>query len=480
MLIRQAEIDGRDLADVRIDGGRVSALGVFQPQPGEPVLDAGGGTLLPGLHDHHIHLMSYAASLESVPCGPPQVQDEAALAAALAALTAPAEGTWIRGVGYHESVAGDIDRRWLDRWVPDTPLRIQHRSGRLWIVNSAGLAALRTAAEQREPQRVPELNLANDGRIYDQDLVMRELLGTTLPPVGLASRRLAAFGVTGITDMTPGNDNDTLRAFARLQADGTLLQNVLLAGSPELMPCADYPALRVGATKVHLHETALPPFDELRQLMVTSHRRRREVAVHCVTEAELVFAVAAFREAGTIAGDRIEHASVTPPALLDDLHALGLTVVTQPNFVSERGDAYRTDIARGEHAWLYRCRSFLERGIALAAGTDAPFGDADPWRAMAAAVARQTASGTTFGAPERLTPEQALALFLGPAEAPAAPRRLSIGMPADLCLLDRPWQAARVALSSDSVRATLRAGELIYDRVDEPPRQSPVRFDPNP
>ena len=217
---------------------------------------------------------------------------------------------------------------------------------------------------------------------------------------------------------------------------------------------------------MHLHETSLPEFTGLCGLIRASHERRREVAMHCVTEAELVFALAAFRDAGACPGDRIEHASVTPPALLDQLRELGLTVVTQPHFVTERGDAYLRDLSADEHASLYRCRSFLNMGIALAGGSDAPFGHADPWRAMRAAVTRRTASGRPLGEREGLSPEEALSLFLGPLEEPHRARRIAVGATADLCLLDRPWRQARVRLDSACVRATVRRGEIIHDDLD--------------
>jgi predicted amidohydrolase YtcJ len=261
--------------------------------------------------------------------------------------------------------------------------------------------------------------------------------------------------------MTPRNDTRAAELLSVMYEEGTLLQRVWVAGTLEL----DGP----GPTKVHLHDTAFPPFDELRALMSDSHALGRSVAVHCVTEAELVFALAAFREAGTQPGDRIEHASVTPPALLEQLAELSLTVVTQPNFVAERGDAYLTDMPACEHEWLYRCQSFLQLGIPLAGGTDAPFGNADPWAAIRAATQRQTQSGQPLGVGEALTPEEALALFLGTPEAPAQPRSIETGAIADLCLLDRPWCEARASLSRDHVRATLRDGELIFDRVDQPP-----------
>ncbi len=321
MLITNAEIYGETgRHDVRLDGGRIAAIGTLIAAPGEELLDAAGGCLLPGLHDHHTHLMSYAASLDSVRCGPPDVHSPAQLTAVLRD-AAPDFRGWVRGVGYHQSVAGEIDRQWLDRHGPPCPVRIQHRSGRLWIVNSAALAEISAADRQ--------VRLPRDGRLYDRDTELRAIIGASLPPLAQASHRLAAWGVTGLTDMTPHNTDATLGVFRRLQSDGGLLQRMRLAGAPELSPFRS-DTLTVGETKIHLHEAGLPPFDTLVRVIHESHARNRAIAVHCVTETELVFALAAVREAEPLAGDRVEHASVTPPALLEQIRDLGLTVVTQP------------------------------------------------------------------------------------------------------------------------------------------------------
>ena len=456
MLITRAEIYGdaqRTLQDVRITGDRIGAIGAIEPQSGETVIDAAGSALLPGLHDHHFHLLSYAASLASVRCGPPSVHDESAL---INALRSQQGDGWLRGYGYHESVAGNIDRRWLDAHLPDRPARIQHRSGRLWSLNSAALTELST--RQGEGDRA----LPEDGRLYDADARLGTLLGRQLPPVEDASRKLAASGITGITDMTPSNNAETLTLFSELQAADSLLQKVHLAGSPALPFPMAAEGICTGPTKIHLHDSALPEFESLCAIISNSHTNARPIAVHCVTEVELVFTLAAIEAAGTLPGDRIEHASVTPPHLLDMLQTLDLTVVTQPNFIIERGDAYLNDLPEQEHDWLYRARGFLDHGIPLAGGTDAPFGEADPWLAIRSAVERRSGSGRLMGANEALTPEQAVALFLGHPSEAATPRQIEIGSPADLCLLDRPWRQARALLSQEMVKATFCSGVRIY------------------
>ena len=78
---------------------------------------------------------------------------------------------------------------------------------------------------------------------------------------------------------------------------------------------------------------------------------------------------------------------------------------------------------------------------------------------MRAAVERTSRGGVALGADERLSPERALALFTTPADAPgSAPRRIHPGVPADLCLLDRPWKQARDRLDAGDVAATWCAG----------------------
>ena len=461
MLIRRAELDGERLVDVRIDAGYISAIGTqLAAQNGELELNAEGAALLPGLHDHHLHLRSLAAARASVVCGPPQVQTGAALAAALQA--AGDDTLWLRGIGYHESVAGEINRDWLDQHGPARPMRIQHRSGRLWLLNSLALQQLEVGEGSDPLERVAG---RCTGRLYDAD----DWLRTRLPrqPVSLhaVSRLLASYGVTGVTDTTPQNNADSWHDFAAVQARGELLQKLMLMGDSSLDPLEDQPVLLRGATKFHLHEHELPVFDSLCAEIQQSHRAGRGAAFHCVTRTDLVFALASLREAGGHVGDRIEHASVTPPELLAELLAQGLTVVAQPHFIAERGDEYLHDVAAEDQPWLYRLRGLLEAGVPLAGGSDAPFGEPDPWAAMQAAVSRRTRSGRVMSGEEALTPEQALALFTTPLQAPgSAPRRVVVGQPADLCLLECSWAAARRDLAAVQVRQTWRDGVSIFAR----------------
>jgi len=466
VLIRNAETSDGTIADLRIEGTCVATVCAnLQARPGEFVLDALGAALLPGLHDHHLHLMALATSLESLRCGPPEVSAAEDLEQRLherAALPADPGDDWIRGIGYHESVAGDIDRAWLDRVVPSRPVRIQHRSGRLWIINSCGLSRLASGMEPSTTTPSQAIDGLAGGRLYDADHWLRQRLGGRPPSLQRVSQLLASLGVTGVTDASARNSRDEYRHFVESAARGELLQQVIVMGDASLDGAADAGLVRRGPAKVYLLESALPATEELCASIARSHAAGRPVAVHCVTDAELVFAIAALAAAGSRPGDRIEHASVAPPDVVSLLADQGLTVVTQPNFVRERGDAYLTDVPARDQQWLYRGRGFLEARIRLAAGTDAPLGDPNPWLAMQAAVDRRTMNGRTLGDAEALSPEEALALFSGDPLAPGGLTRIAPGSPADLCLLDRPWSVARLNLAAVRVNATVQSGRLVW------------------
>ncbi len=446
--------------NVRIEESLIQSLGDDAPKAGDLVIDAAGNLLLPGIHDHHTHLIAYAASLISVKCGPPDVTSESDL---ISALRSHPDSHWLRGTGYHESVFRNLNRQWLDAHGPDRPIRIQHRTGRLWVLNSRGMAIIQKAAFRLAPHE-RDLLTSDDGRLFDVDELLGHLTRSDPPPVAEASQNLAALGITGINDMTPSNSPETREWFAHLRNRHELLQKVRMSGLPALSNCPDTPGLSIGETKIHLHESALPDFHDVVSTIAESHEEQRNVAVHCVTEVELVFALSAFRTAGTLIGDRIEHGSVIPPALIEQLRELQLWVITQPNFIYERGDAYLEDVPRPEHPLLYRIGSLATAGIATAFGTDLPFGHPDPWAAMDAATKRTTVSGKQLNRLECISPEAALSGFLGELDCPATIRTIRPGAPADCCLLDVPWQVLRGDLSCSHVRMTMLDGEIVYSR----------------
>lgn len=466
VLLRNVEVHGR-VVDVRASAGRIDAIGPSLTTAGaSAVVDGHGGALVPGLHDHHLHLFAVAAAASSAQVGPPAVRDVRDLASALRAADAalPA-GRWLRATGYHESVAGDLDRHGLDRIVGGRPVRVQHRSGARWIFNSAALAAL-DLTMQDHPGIERDARGTATGRVHRADSWLRTLLpAAAMPDLASVGAALASRGVTGVTDTTASDSEDDLRALAGAVATGALPQRVMVTGGHALAGTATPEGVERGPVKLIVDDGDYPALHALADHIVDAHGHDRPVAVHCVTRPALVLALAAWDVAGSRPGDRVEHGAVVPTELIPDLRRHGLTVVTQPGFVAERGDDYTRDVDEDDLPHLYRCRSLLDAGVRVAGSTDAPYTAPDPWAAMRAAVTRRAPSGAVLGADERVTAEVALGLFLGDLHDPGGPARVvQVGGPADLCLLARPLAAALERLDADDVLATLCGGRLVYRR----------------
>jgi predicted amidohydrolase YtcJ len=472
VLVVNAEVRGRPGLGVRVGPEEILEVGPgLAPRRGEAVLDAAGGAVIPGLHDHHVHLrglVSARLSADLSPAADPAAFDR--LLSAAAAAVAP--GRWLRATGWSEASAGPLDRRRLDALTGSVPARVQHRSGAMWVLNSAALREVGADDSDADGIERDETG-APTGRLLRLDGWLRRRLppGLGLPAgwlrAGLADYgpRCARLGLTGFTDATPDRDQPDVDSFGILSAGGTLAQRLVLMAPPGLRPP---PSGRVtlGPRKVILDDAALPEVAELAALADQTHRAGSALAVHCVTAEQLVVAVAAFEQAGT-AGDRIEHASVVPPGYAARLARLGLTVVTQPGFVGARGDDYLREVPAPEQPWLYPSATLARAGVAVAAGTDAPFGPPDPWRCVAAAITRRAPSGRVVGRAERLSPTRALRLFLTAPDDPARLREVRPGQPGDLCVLRTPLRTFLSRPAADGVRAGIAAAQVFEA---DPPR----------
>jgi predicted amidohydrolase YtcJ len=452
VLFTNAEVEGARL-DVRITGTAITEIGVALERRGEDrVFDAAGGALIPGLHDHHLHLHAMAAALASVRCGPPDVISVDGLASALR--SARSAG-WIRGVGYHESIAGPLDRAVLDVLVPDRPVRIQHRSGGLWMLNTNALETLRIEAGP-DGVEVGDDGAPN-GRLWRADELMRGA-GVGLPDLASVARQLLDCGITGVTDATPDLDDAAAAHLIGQAASGAFPLRILALGL-DSSACS---RVTVGPRKILLHDHNLPSLEDLVHRIEVARATNRAVAIHCVTRHALVMTIAALDLAGHQHGDRIEHGAVVPKELRPAIASHDIAVVTQPSFICDRGDAYRDEVDVADLAELYPYRSLCDAGIPVAPSSDAPYGDIDPWHAMQTATDRRTAGGAELAAPERVATREVLDGYLSPLEQPGhQPRRVAVSAPADLCLLRVPLTPALDRPNKDNVCLTVVNGTVV-------------------
>lgn len=437
LIIRNAEDGMGAPVSVAIRGGHIAAIGPDVRGAG-PEFDAQGQTIEAGLHDHHLHLLATAARMESVDlAGCTTVET---VIARLRTKSGKA-GEWVRAIGYDERVAGLPDRQQLDQWLPDRPLRMQDRTGGYWLLNSRAVAII---GEAPYPPSVEcDADGYPNGRIWRGDAWLRARIGGRPPSLAALGAQFAEWGVTAVTDAGAANG----LAEAGLLT-GAMPQRLTLMGTEALPAGVGY---ALGPLKLLLDENDLPPLDAVAHRISAARAQKRSVAAHCVTLGELLFILAALSATGGArAGDRIEHGAVIPESLIGDLAEAGLTVVTQPGFIHDRGDRYMAQMDATERGDLYRLGSLLAGGVAVLGGSDAPYGDPNPWIALRAATDRRSRGGAVIGAAEAIDRAAALALYrAGP---------LTCGAPADLILYYWPSDSGSTA----TVGLTMIGGAIVH------------------
>ena len=360
------------------------------------------------------------------------------------------------------------------------------------MLNSPALSRVGITAHRGPRQGVIERDAHGEptGVIYEMEAFLRKVLprpDTAEFQAGLraVSHELLRHGICAFHDAGANNTLRTVRQFSDLVEEGVLHSRptVMLgmSGFSELTEAEREAGIRtanrvrIGSVKIMLHESGGhldPPPDALAEMVWQVHRRGLQVAIHAVEEAPVCATIDAIQRAQrrlprSDHRHRIEHCSLCPPTFLDSLAESGCAVVTQPGFIHFYGDKYLAEVGRDVHPWLYRTRSFFDRGIPVAAGSDCPVAPQNPWLAVRAAITRQTRNGAVVNSEEAVSLGKALALWtraaawMGFEETQAG--CLASGLRADVLVLNCDvMRLAPEDLGNVAVDTTIIDGQPVY------------------
>jgi predicted amidohydrolase YtcJ len=415
LLIVNADIAGRKCA-VRFHE-TIEAVGQLQPSDGEAVYDAQGGRLLPGLHDHHIHLRAMAArraSLDLSKADMGAVQD----------LAEEIDGSgWIRAFGYHNDRHGELNRDVLDELCPARPIRVQHSSGKMWVLNSQAIAILGVTAKSHAGVEVEHGRVT--GRLFRMDDWLGQRQRNETVDLEPLTEELLRLGITSVTDTSFNNDRASEAQLKNLKGPNGQSFEVHCMGDESLVGG--------GQLKVMLDEDRLPEREILRRKVAAAHMADRGVAFHCVSRIEMLIAMDCLKTTGLHGADRIEHGAMIGVEMIPDLASLGVPVVTQPGFLRDRGERFRREVSPSEIGDLYRYQSLLQAGIGVVCSSDAPYGPVNPGVCVQAAATRLSDEEQPINVVEAVTAETArLSYLLDPSLGRM--RRVEVGAVANLCL----------------------------------------------
>ncbi|MFI5956240.1 amidohydrolase [Cryptosporangium sp. NPDC051539] len=457
--------------DVRMTGGRVTAVGTLAPERDE-VIDGGGRWLIPGLWDQHVHLRQWAqARLRLDVSGATDVGEAVRLVRAHVDARPPG-GAVVVGAGFRcatwavRPTTADLD-------VVGVPT--------ILISGDVHSGWMNTAAQRwlGLPERA---GVVDENEWFSLVPRLEALLAADLDEAyRLAVRAAAALGVVGIADMEfeagfrewPRRfaaGVDAVRVRPATYAEG--LEDVIAAGLSSRDPlgglvtmgplkiisdgslnsltarcCEPYADGRLGIQNY--------PYDELVRLLGRAASHGLDVALHAIGDAALTTALDAFEATGARGG--VEHVQLARFEEFDRMARLGLRASVQPaHLLDDRDVAARIWPDRADRCYAFG--SMLAAGVPLALGSDAPVSPLDPWLAMAAAVHRSADEREPWLPSESLGASDALAASVDGAGT------VAVGSVADLALLDAnplaPGDSATVAarLRGMRVAATFVGG----------------------
>ncbi len=489
-------------------------------------IDAHGATVLPGLNDAHLHLVSGGLGLQQANLlDATTVEQIAATIQAFAA--AHPDRPWVLGRGwYYTPFPGGLPtRQQLDAIVPDRPAYMRCYDGHTSWVNTR---ALKAAGVTRATPDPPGGVIVRDPATGEPTGVLKEgaqeLVAKFLPQwtrddrlraIRDAIARAHEFGVTSAQNA--GVDADELALYDELMRKGELRLRLYNAMSIEL-PFGEAEAdrldalwkshpndalIKTGAVKLMLDgvieahtaamlepyanrpTTGLPEMDAatLNRIVATMDRRGWQVLIHAIGDAAVRQSLDAF-EAAAAANPapargrrhRIEHVETLQPSDIPRFGRLNVIAVQQPyhgNPSPTQIEVWAANIGpeRASRGWAQR--SILDAGGRLAMGTDWPVVTLDPRYQINMAINRTTPEGTPPGGwlPEqRLTLASAIdAYTTGAAYAAFDEHRkgqLAPGMLADIVILSTDVFAMPPEKFLDAtVEVTIFDGQVVYRKT---------------
>jgi hypothetical protein len=406
------------------------------------IIDCQGKTVVPGFNDAHCHIFSFIRRLRSLDLSPSSVRSIADIKAAIRrrAQRLPS-GSWLLGEGYNEFYLAERrhPNRWdLDEAAPHHPVALFHRSLHACVLNSRALSLAGITRETPEPAGAlieRELETGEpSGLLFEMVGYIRERV---MPPlseeelaegIALANQHYLSMGITSLQEASATNDLARWQTLMRFKGSGKLKSRVsMMFGFDALSQFQEVGLafgsgdshLRLGGVKLMPSETTgqlQPPQAELNQQAFSAHQAGFQLAIHCVEPSTVAAAIAALEYVNSqspLTGrrHRLEHCSECPPRLLKRLSRLKAAVVTQPPFIYYSGERYLASLPPSQLRWLYRIKSLLDGGLVVAASSDSPVVPDNPLVGIYAAVTRRAESGQQLLPEERISAQQALALY---------------------------------------------------------------------
>ncbi|MCJ9427970.1 amidohydrolase [Kordiimonas marina] len=491
------------------------------------LLDLHGETVLPGLHDMHVHPL-FAGMEKLFSCALPPGADAKAVRARVSACAAGKKpGQWISGGNWVAGAfkAGEQTKALLDEAAPDNPVILTDEAHHSIWVNSKALEAAGVTAETKAPMGgIIEKDAAGQPTGLFRETAV-DLVATHMPTATLQEKRQAllysahkmlSYGITSfiVASVRYGN----IDALAELADEGLLKQRVrgciVWNPAPEValkatealitdrayytrgrfhpdcvkifmdgVPTESHTAAML-APYAHGHGAKgalLPPVAQLNEAVARFDREGLQVKFHAAGDGAVraaIDAVAYARAKNGFGGPMhdVAHNSFVDPADIPRVRGLGMAWEFSPYIWYPTPITADVEKAVGPA----RMKRFIPIREAVTTGANVVMGSdwsvvpsVNPWLAIETMVTRQVpGGGAALNREETVSFDEAMkiatldgARLMGDSDKVG---QLSLGMKADMIVTEQnPYKVKITDLHTTKVLMTFIDGEKVFDRSAE-------------
>jgi len=471
-------------------------------------IDLDGRTVVPGMNDAHVHVLSspgvYLDTPAFIPGPGPTLSEVLGMIADGASMTPP--GTWLVViVGSNVMDDAGANRFALDTVSPDHPVKLEAFSGHGTYLNTTAMQALGIAEDEPDPfagsyERVPGTQiLTGVVHEYAEYMVRRKLLALTSTEE-LAERYrafasgAARLGFTSIQDMAVGLPR--MRSLEVLsEADLPIrVRSICFPLSPDEACDAPHQGHlgRITSTGIKWISDGSPierrafltapysdrpdwfglfnfpddPVLDILSMGLSGSPRRHQLLFHAVGDGSIEHILGAMEATGGAEvwngrRTRMEHGDLLFPENIARVADLGMVVVQNPTHFAST-ETFFERFGPERVSAMEPLSTLVSAGIPVALGTDAIGQPLSPWVDVLFAALHPTHPA------EALTVEEAVTAYtMGSAYAEFQENKkgsLSPGKWADLAVLSQDvFTVPLAALPATTSVLTMVGGEVVWD-----------------
>lgn len=413
--------------------------------------DLNGSVMYPGFVDSHLHIIGHGEKLMHIDLSQMQSKEEVLEKVAERATELDMD-EWLIAEGWNENQWDEkeiIHRKELDSVCKDNPVMLTRICRHAVIVNSKALQLAHICKDTENPQGgkiIKDDSGEPTGYLLDQ---AQELIKNVIPPISdqllrktteRAIQDLLSKGLVG------GHTEDlayydgfarTLQAYqsilpstflfrAHLLVHHEVFQEMIQSGYvygdggeyTELGAMKIFSDGALGGRTAWLSEAyeddsnnkGIPIHhqDDLEKLIIQARKQNHPIAIHAIGDKASEVVAKLIKKYPLTNGlrDRIIHAQVTNPDVIQLLKEIDVVLDIQPTFVASDFPWVIERIGESRAKQAYAWKTFLENGIHCAAGSDAPIEEVHPILGIDAFVNRVSSIDN-----QTYYPEQCLSVY---------------------------------------------------------------------